>query len=282
LFPTGWLQTDAARNHPARSDWDFCELLLRQGGSLTYPSQRHYPQEICRLLLDTRTWLGIAVGSDSAQFRLGDIEGYGGEDVERKIRSRVRNASQYSDLLVELMIGGVHRSAGRTVTPYERSGYPDLRVEALGGPLLIECKRLYELHEKGLRRDINKASNQIKTASNELAGHFDGAVVLDLRGSRPAGFGSSEWSPPDVNEAVGLVQRALSGEKNRSIRRAYVLWDDYRFAGSKPDRTVVAYRRRVKVVEHSGVTRATDLGLEAFEGLTGATLVIWTQNAGSR
>jgi hypothetical protein len=279
LFPAGWPETDAALNHPARADWEFCELLLRQGGSLSYPSQRRYLPELCRLLLDTQTWLGIAPGSNTAQFQLGDIDGYGNEDVGRKIRSRGRDAGHYSDLLVELMIGGVHRSSGRTVIPYERPGYPDMRVEAPGGPLFIECKRLYRLNENGLRRAINKASNQIKTASNDIAGPFDGAVVLDLNGSRPAEFGSSEWIPTDVSEALGLVQRALSGEKYRSIRRAYVLWDYYRFGGREPLRTVIGYMRTVKVVEHSGVTRAVDLGLEAFAGLTGAYLMTWTRNA---
>jgi hypothetical protein len=279
LFPEDWLKAPAARSHPARSDWEFCELLLRQGGSLSYPSQRRYLPKFCRLLLDTQTWLAIAPGSEPAQFRLGSIDGYGDEDVRRKIRSRIRNAGQYGHLLVELMIGGIHRSDGRTVIPYEQTGYPDLRVETPSGPLLIECKRLASLNENRLRTVIKDANRQIKTASDDLAGPFDGAVILDLNGYRPAEFGSSEWNPPHVDETLGLVQRALSGEKNRSIRSAYVLWDDCLFVGNEASRTVVGYRRRVEVVEHSGDARAANLSLEAFSGLTAASLVIWTPNA---
>jgi hypothetical protein len=152
-------------------------------------------------------------------------------------------------------------------------------VETPSGPLLIECKRLASLNENRLRTVIKDANRQIKTASDDLAGPFDGAVILDLNGYRPAEFGSSEWNPPHVDETLGLVQRALSGEKNRSIRSAYVLWDDCLFVGNEASRTVVGYRRRVEVVEHSGDARAANLSLEAFSGLTAASLVIWTPNA---
>lgn len=271
-----WLESKDAVDHPARFDWEFSKLMQRQDGSLSYPSQRSLIREHARLLLDMGTWTSAIPGSDRTHFRVGSIEGYGDERVSAKLRSELRNARAYGDWLVELRIAGTHRSAGRTVTPYETDGYPDLRIDVPGGALFAECKRLYAINEARLRAVIKKANRQLKLAADEVGEPYEGAVVLDLNGGRRIRFGSSEWTPPDIEETLGLVQRALSGEKNRSIRRAYVLWDDFRYAGDDPGRTVVAYTRRCRIVEHTGPARGLDLRVETFNGATTAAMIVWT------
>lgn len=252
------------------------KLLQRQGGSLSYPSQRSLLPQHGRLMLDMFTWMSAIPGSDLSAFTVGDIEGYGDKLVSGKLISELHRPRGYTDWLVELQIAGTHRSHGRTVTPYELDGYPDMRIDVPEGVLFAECKRLYEINENRLRSVVKKASGQIKRAAEALHGPYEGSVVLDLNGGRRLRFGSSEWTPPDIMEIMTLVQRALSGDKNRSVRRAYVLWDDYSYHGNEPGRTLVAYVRRCKVVEHAGEARGADLGIETFQGSTTAALMFWT------
>lgn len=272
-FPAGWLSSTAAAVHPARQDWELCELLRRQNGSLQYPEQRRLLPHLARLTLDTHAWLNISQGGDAAALQLGRIDGYGDDGVARKIRSRVLQPRGYSDLLVELVIGGFHRSEGRRVIPYERDSYPDLRVDATEIPLLVECKRLQTTGERRIRKVVQKANKQVKMAAADLARPFDGVVVLDLNGVRAPRFGSSEWTPTHVEEAIGAARRALSGEKNRSIRQALVVWDYYAFSGNDRAQTLTAYVRACAAVDHTGPVLAEPCGITGFEGQTAVSQI---------
>jgi hypothetical protein len=276
VLTVGWLQSNTAPDHPARADWEMSKTMQRQQGSLGYPSQRRLISGHARLLLDMGTWTSAIPESTPKTFQLGNIKAYGDERVSTKLMADVRDARAYGAWLVELLIAGTHRGLGRTVTPYEDDGYPDLRVDVPGGALFAECKRLSVIKESRLRQVIKKANKQVKLAAEAVGGCYEGTVVLDLNGARRVRFGSPEWTPGDVEEALGFVQRALSGEKNRSIRRAYVLWDDFRYAGNDPKRTLIAYSRRFRVVEHSGPARGVDLGVETFSGATAAAIIVWT------
>jgi hypothetical protein len=276
LFPAAWLESKYARDHPARFDWEFSKLIQLQGGSLSYPSQRPLLAQQGRLMLDMFTWLSAIPGSDRNAFRIGNIEGYGDALVSRKLLSELRKPRAYSDWLVELLIAGTHRSAGRVVTPYEDDGYPDMRIDLPGGALFAECKRLYTINESRLRSVAKKANAQIKRAAQGVSGPYEGVIVIDLNGGRRLRFGSSEWRPGDIDEILAYVQRALSGEKNRSVRRACILWDDFAYFGDDPGRTLVTYTRRYEIVDHSGPSRGVDLGVDVFKGSTTAALVFWT------
>jgi hypothetical protein len=279
VLPPDWLASNKAASHPARFDWEFSKLMQRQEGSLGYPSQRRLLPQHGRLMLDMFTWMNAIPGSDPNSFRIGNVEGYGDPRVAGKLMSELRNPRAYSDWMVELLIAGTHRSAGRSVTPYEDDGFPDLRIDVPGGALFAECKRLYELGENRLRSVVKKANAQIRRAAEALGSPHEGTIVLDLNGGRRLRFGSSEWTPPDVADTVALVQRALSGDKNRSVRRAYVLWDDFSYHGSQPGRTLVAYSRRYEIVEHRGEARGQDIGIRTFSGSTAAALLVWTPKA---
>jgi hypothetical protein len=270
-----WLASDKAADHPARTDWEFAKLMEQQNGSLCYPSQRSALSQQGRLMLDVATWIQAIPGSSLGELRIADIAGYGDERVTGKLAADIRDPRAYGDWLVELMIAGLHRSAGRTVTPYEQDGYPDLRIDVPGGALLVECKRLHTDTENRHRQVIQKANKQVKAAADAVDGDYDGSVVLDLNGGRRIRFGSSEWTPPDIEQRLEWTRRALSGEKNRSIRRAYVVWDDFSYAGDDSGRTVVAYVRRCEVVEHTG-PRGVDLATATFTGSTAAALFFWT------
>jgi hypothetical protein len=276
LFPKRWLEDVAAPAHPALFDWQLCRLLISQGGAVSYPSQRLLIPHLGRILLDIMTWLDVAPGSTRSHLRLGDIAGYGDAAVTKKINSRVLDPRGYSDLLVELMIGGRHRSQGDAVTPYEVTSYPDLRVDAQSIPLFIECKRVSTTSESRIRKVIQKANKQIKSAARDHGASFDGVVVLDLNGVKPARFGSSEWTPSHVRAALDATQAALSGEKNRSVRQALVVWDDFSYAGKERNATIVFYMRRCVPVTHSGPVVALDSGVAMFNGSTTAHMLFFT------
>jgi hypothetical protein len=226
--------------------------------------------------MDTLTWLDVAPGSERPRLQIGDIAGYGDEAVTRKIRSRVLQPRAYSDLLVELMIGGRHRSNGDSVTPYEVPNYPDLRVDSGPVPLFVECKRVSTTSEARIRKVISKANRQIKYAGRDIAAPYDGLAVLDLNGVKPPAYGSSEWRPSHVEETVAAAQAALSGAKNRSVRQALLIWDYFRYSGSDPSSTIVFYSRSAFPVVHAGPVVAADSGVTLFTGSTTAHWIFFS------
>jgi hypothetical protein len=283
LFPHGWFEHPGNASHLAAQQWKLCQLLVDQIGVVLYPSQVPLMPAVGQLLLDTLMWIRATEG-DARSFEIGELEGYGDILVRKKIESRARDAAQYRDLMTELSVGGWYRAKG-IVTPFESEGYPDLRVDnGSEPPLFIECKRLRVISEARVRAVIKKANSQIKRAAQEGVDAYDGAVVLDLADAVGVRYGSSEWRPAVVNEVLGHARRALSGEKNRSVRRAWVTWDSYRYAhghgtGTKPT-SLLAFRRHVAAVLHSGCFRATAASTPAFGGYTTAHLFMWSHRGG--
>ena len=280
LFPTGWFEKLRNASHPAARQRELCRLLIEQGGIVGYPTQVPLMPEMGRLLLDTMTWIETS-GGDANSLTLGDVGGYGDPLVRKKIESRVQVPDLYRALMTELTIGGWYRPS-YSVTPFEKEGYPDLRVDnGQEPPLLVECKRLRTAAEARVRQAIKKANAQIKRASQDDMTPFDSAVVLDLSDAVGLRYGSSEWKPPVVNDIIGFAERALSGEKNRSVRQAWVTWDSYRYAhGAGRGTTVAAYMRRVEVVTHAGMSVATPADTPRFGGSTGVHMINWRASDG--
>jgi hypothetical protein len=283
LLPDRWFEDPRNASHLAAQQWRLCQLLIDQNGTLVYPPQAPLIPALGQLLLDTFTWIGVT-GGDSRALKIGELEGYGDILVRKKIESRARDPAQYRDLMTELAIGGWYRSKG-IVTPFETEGYPNLRVDnGAEPPLLIECKRLRVTSEARVRAVIKKANSQIKRAGREAVGPYDGAVVLDLADAVGVRYGSSEWRPAVVNDVIDHAHRALSGEKYRSIRRAWVTWDSYRYAhghrSAAEPISVLAFQRRVAAVLHSGPVIATAANTPAFGGYTTAHMFLWSRHGG--
>ncbi len=255
---------------------------MQQSGRIGYPSQATLIPYLGQLLLDAMTWISIT-GGVTPSLQIGNISAYGDALVRKKIESRVGDPRQYRDLMAELSIAGWYSlKHDVVVTPYEQGGYPDLRVDqsACPCPLLIECKRLDATTYARVRKVIHKANSQVKLAAGGISAGFDSAVVLDLSHAIGVAYGSSEWKPSTVEAVIGSAQRCLSGEKNRSIRQAYVTWDYHRYAHGGEDRSVIAYQRSAARIFHAGTPRAIDSGVQPFEGYTTAYMLFWRPRKG--
>ena len=74
---------------------------------------------------------------------------------------------------------------------------------------------------------------------------------------------------------IDVVQSTLSGEKNRSVGVAIVIWDDYMIMGDPPNSSLIVFRRRYKRIFHKNANLAVAEELPLFEGFTTTYWLNW-------
>lgn len=276
LFPPHWFLEASKKNHPAYLRWALCEKVLEQGGKIRFPEQKTELPEIGRILLDS-TILVILTEGDLQQLRFGSLDLYGDQVVQKKICSRIIDPEQFEDLMVELYVGAWHKTKSHVVRPIEMEGYPDLRIEFpdMNTPIFIECKHLWAGSRNRLQGVIKKANQQIKNATKEINSPYYGVAVLDVSTPVAAGQVENDDLSDKLREIVDIVQSALSGQKNRSVRVAILVWDDYMIMGKPPERTLIAFRRRRKRISHKNITSAIPENLPLFKGYTTTYWLHW-------
>lgn len=275
LFSPEWFLETKQENHPAYLRWALCEKIIEQEGIIRFPEQKERLHEIGRIVLDSYILVVLTEGNHQ-QLKLGSLDLYGDEAVQKKIRSRITNPGQFEDLMVELYVGAWHKTKNHTMDPIEKEGYPDLRIKipSISIPVFIECKHLWSSSKNRLQKVIKKANKQIKKAAEEVKIPSYGAVILDVSIPVAAGQVENDNLSDELYEMIEVVQSALSGGKNRSVGAAIVVWDDYMINGSPPNSTLVAFRRRYKRVLHKDVAIPENLPL--FEGYTTTYWLHWT------
>lgn len=223
-------------------------------------------------LLDAYTLITIS-GGDVDSYAMGNLSAYGSDEVQQKIRSRLPNPLQFGPLMLELSLAAWHKSKGHAVKPLEVENMPDLRVRANGLdlPLYVECKQLTSSSKNTIGRQVKEANRQIRSVTEKSYG----VAVLQFAHLATTGVFSDD-SPSSIVAAASLVQRALSGPKNRAIGAAILTWDDYLVLGSPPERTALFLRRHFLRVDHTddGVRRMPP-DAELFEGSTVALALEW-------
>ena len=274
LFSPERLLETKQKNHPAYLRWALCKKVIEQEGIIQFPEQKERLHEIGRIILDSYILVALTEGNPQ-QLKLGSLDLYGDEAVQKKIRSRITNPEQFEDLMVELYVGAWHKTKNHTIEPIEKEGYPDLKIEipSIGIPVFIECKHLWTSSKNRLQEVIKKANKQIKKAAKEIKILSYGAVILDVSIPVVAGQVENDNLSDKLQEMIDVVQSALSGGKNRSVGAAIVVWDDYMIMGNPPSNTLVAFRRRYKCVLHKDVAIPEKLPL--FEGYTSEYWLHW-------
>jgi hypothetical protein len=273
LFSTEWLN-GRRFEHPARSRWSLCTEILKQGGTIRWPKQREDLPELAALLLDSVSFVTISEGS-LHDLRLGDITGYGGDSVQRKIESRLPDPRQFDALMLELSMAAWHQSKGHHIRPMEKEGLPDLRVSLpdIEFPVYVECKRLTTSSKWGIQKRIRLANKQLRAVDEESYG----VMILDISGSVGPVESISDEMPARVKTIIGYAEQAISGPKNRSVSRVIVSWDDTDIMGEPPARTSVFLRRNTRHLEHEPVEGVTQLrlGNHLFQGNTVFFCLTW-------
>jgi hypothetical protein len=275
LFSTEWLLDPINCAHPAVTRYGICCALLDQGGSIRWPGQRAFMPHLAAMLLDAATIVAITRGHLDS-FKLGELAGFGDERVYKKIRSRVIDPQGFFDLMVELSQAGWHLVEGHGVIPLEQPDWPDLRVQLDGvvHPLYIECKKLNSFSENRIRAEIRDANRQLRAVTEPCYG----VAVLDVSAAVPNDHAAIDGLPTFASPIIDLVQRAVSGDKNRSVGRAIVTWDEYMELGPPPTRTMILVRRRFVNVDHSPVrgVRLLPPHAKTFSGATVAIQFAWS------
>ena len=277
LFSPEWFFEAKQKKHPAYLRWTLCKKIIEQGGIIQFPEQKERLHEIGRIILDSYILMALTEGNPQ-QLKLGSLDLYGDEAVQRKIRSRITNPEQFEDLMVELYVGAWHKTKSHTIDPIEKEGYPDLRIEIpnINIPVFIECKHLWTGSKNNLQDAIKKANKQIKRTAKEIELPSYGAVILDVSVPVAADQVENDNLSDKLLRMVDVVQSALSGEKNQSVGAAIIVWDDYMLMGKPPDSTLVAYRRRYKRISHRNPNLPVPENLPLFEGYTIPYWLHWT------
>lgn len=277
LFSPEWFLEAKQKKHPAYLRWSLCKKIIEQGGTIQFPEQKERLHEIGRIILDSYILVALTEGNPQ-QLKLGSLNLYGNETVQKKIRSRITNPKQFEDLMVELYVSAWHKTKNHAIDPIEKEGYPDLKVEIpnINLPVFIECKHLWSGSKNNLQDAIKKANKQIKRAVKEKKFPSYGAVILDVSVPVAAGHVQNDNLPDKLQRIIDVVQSSLSGEKNRFVGAAIVVWDDYMLMGNSPDSTLAAYRRRYKRVSHRNPNLPVPENLPLFEGYTTSYWLHWT------
>jgi len=145
------------KNHPAYLRWALCKKIIEQEGIIQFSEQKERLHEVGRIILDSCILVTLTEGN-LQQLKLGSLDLYGDEAVQKKIRSRITNPEQFEDLMVELYVGAWHRTKNHTVEPIEKEGYPDLRIEIpnINIPVFTECKHLRTGSKNNLQTQLRK------------------------------------------------------------------------------------------------------------------------------
>lgn len=280
LFSPEWFLETKQKNHPAYLRWALCKKIIEQEGIIQFPEQEEKLPEIGRIVLDLYILVALTEG-DIQRLKLGSLDLYGDEAIQKKIRSRITNPKQFEDLIVELYVGAWHKTKNHTIDPIEKEGYPDLRIEIpnINIPVFIECKHIWTVSKNNLQDAIKKANRQIKKGYKKVAEEIGvssyGAVILDVSAPLAAGQVENDNLSDKLQRIVDIVQSALSGEKNRSVGAAIIVWDDYMLMGNPPDSTLVAVRRRYKRISHKNPNLPVPENLPLFEGYTTTYWLHW-------
>ena len=277
LFPPEWFLKTKKKNHPAYIRWSLCKKITDQEGIVQHPEQKGKLHEIGRITLDSYILVALTEGNVQ-QLKLGSLDFYGDEAVQKKILSRINDPEQFEDLMVELYIGAWHKTKeNHSIEPMEKKGCPDLKIEIPGIdiPIFIECKHLWTSSKNRLQEVIKKANKQIKKAIKEVKTPSYGVVVLDVSIPIAAGQVANDNLSDRLQELIDVVQSTLSGEKNRSVGVAIVIWDDYMIMGDPPNSTLIAFRRRYKRIFHKNANLAVAEELPLFEGYTTTYWLHW-------
>jgi len=277
LFSPDWFLETKQKNHSAYLRWALCKKIIEQEGMIQFPEQKERLHEIGRIVLDSYILVALTEGNPQ-QLKLGSLDLYGNEVVQKKIRSRITNPRQFEDLMVELYVGAWHKTKNHTIEPIEKEGYPDLKIEipCISIPVFIECKHLWTSSKNRLQEVIKKANKQIKKAAEEIKIPSYGTVILDVSIPAVAGRVDNDNLFDKLQEMIDVVQSAISGGKNRSVGAAIVVWDDYMIIGNPPNSTLVAFRRRYKRILHKNPISAIPRNLPLFEGYTTTYWLRWT------
>lgn len=273
LFPEGWIEEQVSRSrsqHTAVQQWSLCEQVVNRG-KVNLRGPKENLQAFGRILLDCLIWTTVT-GGDDTKFSLGPLTAYGNDAVIAKIRSRITDSNQYDDLLVELAEASWLLGRGYAVSAIESLGMPDLRIEVSGVelPVYVECKHLRTMTQNAVSNHVKKANKQLKRPEEDHYGvlriHVRGDFRIELR---------SDDVPEEIAQVLSFVDRAVGGEKNRSVSAVIVSWDSYVTTGEEIGRPMTFFRRHCETIAHNSPrARSLPTHLEMFGGYT--TMVAFT------
>lgn len=275
LFPENWFNTTREKQHPAWIRWNLCKQILRQGTIIRYPDQEKDFNVIARMILDSLIFVTLTKGNLD-NFILGSIDSYGDQAVQKKIKSRITDAYQFEDLMVELSFAAWHMSKKHTVFPWEKDNLPDIKIQLSNNdiPVVAECKNIRSASKNRINKVISKANSQIKAVSESNYG----MVVLDISIPISVTEVTNDDLPEQIIEIITMVQSALSGSKNRSIKAAVLVWNDYMILGTPPEMTQIAFRRRNFKIRHKHLKYDYVEDTEIFDGYTVMYNLFWRKS----
>jgi hypothetical protein len=155
--------------------------MINQNAIIHFPEQKEEIATIGRIALDCAVFTTITKG-DLQSLKLGSLEFYGEETVQKKVKTRISDPEFFEDLMVEFYTASWHMHEKYTITPLEVKSFPDFRVELEGKQFFVECKHLRTGSKNRIHEVIKDANNQIRHTGDGSVG----VLIIDV--SKVVGF----------------------------------------------------------------------------------------------
>lgn len=223
LFGVEWFLSPPRKRHPAYQRWILCNELLSRDAQIRLPDDQQHLREITQLVLDNYT-LVQATGGSLVPFELGSLANYGDERVRRRLKSVIREPTQFLDVLTELSYAAWHKSRGHRVRAFESEGLPDFEVyiDGLSLPLVADCKRVRNsTTERRFRKLVEKANKQIKNLGKPCYG----LAVIDISEKVQNLQDQSSGMPQEVAGICAILEQSLR-QLYTSVSGVLVTWGD--------------------------------------------------------
>jgi hypothetical protein len=198
------------------------------------------------------------------------------EAAARRISQNLADPLKYNETLAEVRTWAGLRQNGLDVELVHEHGQPDL-VIARGSPAEIRAEVKFvhtDTSDRGVIGAVEKANKQLRGASSGAAGvayvHLDRRHSVRTLPATPAKadaarLPSGEDPPPtDVVHRIGLIERALDGERYKSVGVAIVTWEDHVYIGDWPGPVTYFVRRQSVFRRHRNMRPLAPIDEDAF------------------
>ena len=273
LFSKEWFENTQNKIHPAYKRWALCNILIAQGGKIQYPEQFEENSQLLGAILLDSFVICSATHGNPILMKLGSLKLYGDEKVQKKILTRITDSRQYKELMTEIYTGSWHILEGHKITPLEKEGYPDFKVEYLEYPypVCIECKNLWSPSRTAIRSAIKDANRQLRQAGKSY-----GVLNLDVSEAISVGRVENDELPSSLITIRDCISNLLSKRFYKSIGTVVLFWSDYIEHGRPPEPFFIVFRRRSIQIDHKNPFLKVPEKTPLFKSYSYGFWIIWT------
>jgi len=271
VFLKDFFSNTKNETHPAYIRGQLCKKIIEQKGIIKFPEQKDELHLFAKIILDSVIFISLSEGNIQ-DIKFGLMELVGDENILKKIRTRIVKSEQFEDLMVELYFASWHKSRKNKVRLIEKDGFPDMEIFLTGKDisLPVECKKITVNSYNRFNKVLQKANKQIKKFGND----YYGLAVLDISDLINEGNQDKDKLEVSITDIKDIVERVLNGRKNRCVKRAILIWNDYIIEGNPPQDIFIGFRKNFAIIKNE-IDKTISDELDEIKFFEGNTVTYW-------